>query len=280
VAPSLVGPMAAGFPAVVMSLSWDAHWVARSELLDRAREQAAGKHLRLALENCLAARNASPLMYHPHLALALSVESSTGFEPQRAHLDRVKFLAPRLPDVWYYSGLEYLAAKQDEKAWPEWHRCLSLTDRYLDPILYRAVRSMAVQDVIVKVLPDRPDLLLKAGARLFPRDDQKAGLTIFRRAALSSFDRQPPPLSAPQLKVKLQLQQEFEQVGPALQTCRQLLASEPGNTALRLQLAELCFAAEQFVEARTEVRSVLLAEPNNARALALRERLDTRAKPR
>ena len=59
VAPSLVGPMAAGFPVAVLSTSWDAHWIARAELAKQAREQAADKYLIPALRHCVAARNAS-----------------------------------------------------------------------------------------------------------------------------------------------------------------------------------------------------------------------------
>jgi O-antigen ligase/tetratricopeptide (TPR) repeat protein len=272
-APSAVPPMAAGFPAVVISVSSDAHWVARNELLDQAREQATRKHLYQALAQYIAARNANPLMPEPHLTLGLYAQALQTGDRASAYFDRVKFLAPRLPEVWYYSGSEELAAGRKDQAWKDWRKCLSLTDRYLDLILYRSARLLEPAELVAKVLPERPELLVKAATRLYPRDNQWSARAPFLRAALTALEQQTEPLSAAQLKMQMQLQRQFQMWPAAQQTARQLLALQPLNYEVRLELAELYFLTKDYEKAMTEVRAVRTADPRNVKAEALFQRL-------
>src|SRR5439155_4581372 len=165
-APSLVGLQACGFPVLVSCSSWEAGRLARTVLSSGARQQRASQHLPPALAHCRAARNNSPLMPEPHLALALYAQEFDKADSPRDYLRRVMLLVPRLPDVWYYSGVDYLAHNQEEPAWQEWRHSLELSDSFLEPILARGVRSLKSDDLLRKLLPEQPDVILRAAARL------------------------------------------------------------------------------------------------------------------
>jgi O-antigen ligase/tetratricopeptide (TPR) repeat protein len=274
IAPSLIPAMGAGVPAVVLSVSWDAHWVGRGALLDQVREQAARQYLYKALAQTIAARHANPLMPEPHLTLGLYASALQTGDRQLAYFDRVKFLTPRLPDVWYYSGAEELDSGHSTQAWQDWRECLKLGDRYLDLILFRAAGSLSPPDLIAKVLPARADTLVKAAARLYPRDNQAAGRDLFYHAALDALLRQNEPLPAPQLRLKLQLQRQLGLLAPALQTALQLQAVLPLDYDARYDLAELYYLTGDRASALREARAVRDARPSNDKAQALLERIE------
>jgi O-antigen ligase/tetratricopeptide (TPR) repeat protein len=277
---SLIPPTGAGFSAIVLAVSWDAHWVARNELLDERRLEATRKHFYIALSHAIAARNANPLMPEPHLTLGLYAQALRQGDSQGRYFDRVKFLAPRLPEVWYHSGMAEFTADHHAEAWKDWRVCLSLTDRFLDLILFRAAPVLKPQELIDKVLPERAEPLVKAAGRLFPREDQRADRQIFYEAALGVLKRQTEPLSPGQLRLKMRLDRELGHLELAQRAAQQLLGLEPMNYDVRLELAEIYFAQAQYDNAMRELRAVHAASPGNEKANKLLDELKKKGIPR
>jgi hypothetical protein len=156
---------------------------------------------------------------------------------------------------------------------------LKLGDRYLDLILFRAAGSLSPPDLIAKVLPARADTLVKAAARLYPRDNQAAGRDLFYHAGLDALLRQTEPLSAPQLRLKLQLQRQLGLLAPALQTALQLQAVLPLDYDARYNLAELYYLTGDRASALREARAVRDARPSNDKAQALLEKIEKGVRP-
>jgi O-antigen ligase/tetratricopeptide (TPR) repeat protein len=271
--PSLVGMMATGFPVMVMSAGWDAHYLARGEMLAGEREQLSRAALPPALEACLRARDACPLLPEPHVTLALYAAALDKADTPRAYLDRVEFLTPRLPEVWYYSGLERLALGHEDEAWADWRRCLDLSDLYLDTVLARAARTLKADELLAKVLPDQPEVILRAANKLFPREEMVAGRTLYRKAALAAYARQRQPLPLAQLHTKARLEFSLGLFSEAELSYRGLLGRDPGNLEAHLELARLYYDRGDYNEALREVRAVLARQPNHAVARDLQARL-------
>ncbi len=275
--PSLVGLMGTGFPVMVMSASWDAHYLARAELLAEEQERLTRTAIPQALQPCIRARNACPLTPEPHLTLAIYAGALERGESARAYLDRVEFLTPRLPEVWYYSGLDHLGRGANEAAWADWRRCLDLSDVYFDAILVRAARALSAEELLAKVIPDRPEVILRAANRLFPREEMVAGRALYRRAALASFARQKQPLPLDQLLIKARLEYTLGLYPEAEQSYRSLLGRDPRNADAHFELARLYFDRRDYTEALRETRAVLARQPNHRGAQELLDAL-SRAK--
>ena len=139
--------------------------------------------------------------------------------------------------------------------------------------MYRSARLLEPAELIAKVLPERAELLVKTATRLYPRENQWPARAPFLRAALTALEHQLEPLSPAQLKVKMQLQRQFQMWPAAQQTALQLLALQPLNYEVRLELAELYFLTKDYDKAMTEVRAVRTADPRNDKAEALFQRL-------
>jgi O-antigen ligase/tetratricopeptide (TPR) repeat protein len=272
-APSVLVGMGASFPGVVQSAGWDAHWLARAELLNRAHEKALRQHLFPALAESIAARNANPLMPEPQLMLALYADALAGGESQAQYFDRVKFIAPRLPEVWFYSGLAALGVNDSEKTWQDWRKCLSVNDVFLDQIIFRAARQLPPDKLIAKVLPDQPDILVKAGTRLFPNDAQRRERLTFYRAALEAFKRQQQTPTLEQLKLKLQVERALGLFTDSLKTAREVVDKAPTDSDARMELAQAYYDTNQYAESIRELRIVQRSAPSNPKIEPLREAL-------
>src|SRR5262249_10801394 len=144
---------------------------------------------------------------------------------------------------------------------------------YLDGILGRALLSLKVEEMLSKVLPDQPEMILRAASRLYPGQDTAPGRTVFLRAALTSFDRQPQPLSAAKLVAKGRGPLRLGLYVEADTSFREALSRDAGNVDARFELARLCYDRGQFSEALAEVRMVLLRQPQHGGAIALEAQL-------
>jgi O-antigen ligase/tetratricopeptide (TPR) repeat protein len=284
-APSYVASLASGQQPVLLAQAWNAHWLARNLLVPLAKEPASRQYLIPGLQNCITARNACPLMPEPHIVLGLNAEQLTRADSPQSYFDRARFLAPRLPDVWYFSGLEHLGNNEPEKAWSAWRQCLSLSDRFLDQILIRATQTLTTPELLRKVLPDQPELILAAAERLNPREKNVGSRALFYKAALIAYGHQNQALAFPQIALKARIEQELSKSADpekakyaedAETTVRIFLVTEPWQIEARLLLANLLLDHGKVAEAKNELSTLLTIQPGNPPALELRAKINHR----
>jgi O-antigen ligase len=238
--PALPLALPGGFAVVVVGPAWNLHWFGRGALEMRAREEAVNKHVPPALHHYVAARNACPLVPEAQLALGVNADRLPGAQPREVYFQRAQFLSPRMPEVWYYSGLDHLTRNQPEQAWQDWRQCLALSDRYLDAILFRSVRLLNARQLLAKVLPAQPHRIVQAGDRLFSRPDKQSAHADFLRNALASFDPREQSLSVNELRYELArllvLRNDDQQ---AMQQLLLVLESQPDHKKARALYRDL-----------------------------------------
>jgi O-antigen ligase/tetratricopeptide (TPR) repeat protein len=280
---SFVCEIGAGGQSILLSQAWLAHWLAREQLADIVQRPLLKADFYPGMEHCLAARDACPLMPEPHLVLGRNASKLASAEPALDYFERAKFLAPRLPEVWFFSGLQRQAMNDRAGAWSDWHHCLTLSPRFLDAILVQAVGSMtradAATDLIGQVLPDdQPEMLISTAIRLFGREDLKQVRHAYFKAALDAFAKQgafPPTASA--LK-KAQIEDELGKHTEAEQTLQGLLLRDPYHADGRYQLAKHYFDLGQFDQCRKQLDTLRFSAPSHADTAALLRKLEEKDK--
>jgi tetratricopeptide (TPR) repeat protein len=101
------------------------------------------------------------------LEIAEHVDEFDRAEPRESYLERVKFLDPTDHEFWERCGILELRDERRDRAWTSWRRSLELSDSLLPEILDRSAAYLSPHDILRWVLPDRPDLLLKAALHLY-----------------------------------------------------------------------------------------------------------------
>src|SRR5207248_4715991 len=77
-------------------------------------------------------------------------------------------VVPHDPDLWYIAGAQQIRDGRPAQARASWRRSLELSDRHFDEIMARVVAGRAgpVAEAVGRVLPDDPELLVRAALRL------------------------------------------------------------------------------------------------------------------
>jgi len=191
---------------------------------------------------------------------------------------------PNHPDVWYASGLEYLREGRREAAWAAWHRSLELSDRHLDAILDRTLPDPAPAVVVERLLPDRPEILVRAAQRLFPAPEAAGQREPFLRAALAALTRHGQPLPAEALYLRSTIHEALRQPDEAAAACREAVLHAPGNANWRYEYARLLRRLDRLSEAQQELVVLLARHPTYPGAqelyLVVRRELELQAQLR
>jgi O-antigen ligase/tetratricopeptide (TPR) repeat protein len=250
-------------PGLVLAPSWVLTAEARRERGQGAEGELVRQHLVPALRYFLRARDLCPLLPEPHRRLADYGDRLTRADTRAAYLGRAALLAPHNPGLWCLLGGELLA-EQPDRAWESWRRSLELSDRYFAPILQRSAKLLSPADLLDRVLPDKPDMLV-AVALALPEAERRP----FLERALALLDKGPGPLDAGGLRVKALAHDSLGQPGEAVAAYRAALAREPHREGWRYELAELLQREGRWREAQRELVTVLKGQPGHAEARAL-----------
>jgi O-antigen ligase len=241
---------------------------------DTAQAELAVQHLVPALGHFLHARDLCPILPDPHLGIASHIEALEQAEPRGAYLERAKRLAPADPLLWYLYGLQDLDDGRPEQAWPSWRRCLELSDHYRPVILDVSAQHLAPDEIIRRVIPDRPEVLLAAADYLYPEPktpEAKEGRRRILERVLLLWEQGPAPLSANDLHLQAQVYRSLHRPEEALASLRAALDQEPLQVEWRFELAQLLAQQGLVQEAHRELLRVLDVRPLHAPALALRK---------
>jgi tetratricopeptide (TPR) repeat protein len=257
------------FPSSLPSLAatplWSlAHQVGRRPL-EAERQRLAREHLAPALGHLLRARALCPLLPEPHRCLADYAGKFVQGETRAAYLERAKLLMPYDPVLWFLCGQEYLNGLP-ARAWENWRHCLEMSDDCLEPILEAAGQKLCPQEMLDRVLPANPSLLLRAAQELYPgRADGPRRRVILERA-LALLEAKSEGRGAMDYYLKAILHQKLGEAEPALASFRSALARDPSQTGWRLEFAVLLRRQGQLKEARRELAEVVRRQPDHQEA--------------
>ncbi len=125
------------------------------------------RNLMPALQRLVASREACPLLPEIHCGIAQLCALIGPVDQDETHITRTRQLAPGNPDMLYICGLLDFQAARFESAYAAWKGSLSLSPRYLTPVLQIAGAGLATQGTVEKILPDSPELLVRLAGRRF-----------------------------------------------------------------------------------------------------------------
>jgi O-antigen ligase len=210
------------------------------------------KQRMLALQEFLRARDACPLLGRAQLGIAAGASLLKQGDSAQEYIRRAKVLTPGQAEMCYRRGLQESMLNHYEEAWATWRHCLELSEDYLPQILFRT-RRLRAEQLMEKVLPDNPDLLLVTALLRYPDPEAVKARSPFMDKALAILESKPPG-SVP----------------------RDLMASERTFKA-RVEFARyLYYELGKVEEARRELRLVLRQIPNYGPALELLNEISRR----
>jgi tetratricopeptide (TPR) repeat protein len=169
---------------------------------------------------------------------------------------------PYDPVLWFLCGQEYLSG-QPARAWENWRRCLEMSDLCLEPILEAAGQRLSAQEMIDRVLPAKPALLLRAAQQLYPGRVGGPGRRVILERALALLGAKSETLGARDYHLKALLHQKLGDAEPALVAFRSALVRDPSQAGWRFEFAVLLRRQGQLKEARRELAEVVRLQPHN-----------------
>jgi tetratricopeptide (TPR) repeat protein len=224
-----------------------------------------------ALESHLRARALCPLLSLPNIRLAAAAQHLVQVDARSKYLERATQLRPFDVELRYALGLQLWAEGDKVRAALAWKDCLSHSDQHLGEILDRVAAE--TEGLLSQkdnpwgyVLPDKPDLWVRAAFRLYPDEASAARRRPFFEQVINLKNQQPGPRSALDLHAEAVARRELGQTGPAVGAYRAALALEPHHADWRFEMAELLVQRGDLEEAQRELITILQEQPGNARA--------------
>jgi len=139
-----------------------------------------------AMRHFVEARRYCPLLPYTHLGIAELCGLFVDPDQDQRSLERARCLAPADLRGLFESGLADLNAGRRDAACESFRECLALGNRFLPEILEVADQRMSLWEVVERVLPDSPQLLLDFAGR---KEYQAAHYTAIRhRLAQRALD--------------------------------------------------------------------------------------------
>jgi O-antigen ligase/tetratricopeptide (TPR) repeat protein len=254
--------------AVLGATSWKFPTAANEQSGSALQAAWGRKHLVPALRHYLLARDLCPLLDKPHVRLAANVDRLARAEPRQAYLDRAKRLLTADPDLWYICGLQELLDGRREQAWGSWRRSLECSAANLPAILHQAAVYLTPAELVARVLPDRPLMLLAAATDPVVAADAPQRSRPFLERALTLLETQ-SALTAEDCHARARVLALLDQPDRAVAAYLEALDRRPSAHVWRYELADLLRRQGRLVEARRELRTLVAEHPGYAEAQAL-----------
>jgi tetratricopeptide (TPR) repeat protein len=205
--------------------------------VESARPPLLREYLVPALRHLLRSRDACPLRAEAHMEIAERLEEFAEAEPREAYLERAKFLAPDDPGLWERCGILEIRDGRPDQAWLSWRHAIELSESRLPQILARCTGRLSPLDILGRVVPDRPEVLLKAAQELYPQPGE--GRRPFLERALALLEKRPPPPAPADLHLKGSIHRALGQPDEAVVAYRAALDRQPLELDWRYDLAEV-----------------------------------------
>lgn len=268
-----VQTLAAGAPAGLGGMAQAARlaasgWLASATLRQGAiQEQDHLKevHLVPALRHLVRARDLCPLLCEPHVRIAAHRETLDEADSRAAYLGRAKLLMSPNAELWYLCGMQEFLDGDVDQATQSWHRCLELSDQHLAEILGMVASSLSPADILERLLPERPALLVKAANQLHPGESLTEEGRPYLERALDLLERPALP-DADDLYTAAVVHRLLDHPAQACQAYRAALERKPKQIGWRLEFAQLLEQEGFPKEAQRELLTVLAQEPGHGEA--------------
>jgi O-antigen ligase len=140
------------------------------ELARLRQSNAIQENLLPAIKHLVLSRRYCPLLPEVHSGMAQLCGIMGNPAADQLHLKRLRRLAPGNPDLLYVSGLMEHHAGRVDLALDCWKKCLTLSDRYLDNVLELADPWLTREDVVEKLLPDSPQMLVQLARQRYAEE--------------------------------------------------------------------------------------------------------------
>jgi tetratricopeptide (TPR) repeat protein len=233
--------------------------------------RAALEQFMLALEEHLHARDACPLLSGPQAGIASYASLLKRGESAENHMRRAKLLSPGQVEMWYVCGLRELTLNRPHDAWATWRHCLELSDQYLAQILGQT-SYLKTNQLLEKVLPDRPDVLLAAALYLYPDFGSVQRRRPFLEKALRLLESQEGGTGQRDALVKARIYKALDQPDQAILSYREFLNRDASQMRVRYEFASYLHEVRKPEESQRELMVILAQESKNGAAKSL---LDT-----
>ena len=222
---------------------------------------AISEHIRPALAALRRARSLSPLHADTHVRLGVYASYFANAEPGLAHLQRAIRLVPTDPEVHYAAGSEAKRQNALVEAEEYWKRSLELSPRLLLPIL-KTSGGLAPSQLVDRILPDDPYVLVKAADELYPlASGSEAERKIFLAKALERIDLPKP--TAAQCAAIARAGDEFGRSNEVGEFWKRVLANQVDSSQIRRAAAAWFEKHELYAEAVRELEWLVKYNPSD-----------------
>ncbi len=233
--------------------------------------RAALEQRMLALQEYLHARDACPLLSGPQAGIASYASLLKRGEGAEDYMRRAKLLSPGQVDMWYVCGLRELMLNRPQDAWATWRHCLELSDQYLAQILGQT-SYLKTNQLVEKVLPDKPDVLLAAVLRLYPDFGSVQRRRPFLEKALRLLESKEEGTEPQDSLVKARIYKALDQRDQAILSYRAFLNRDASQMRVRYEFASYLHEVGKLEDSQHELMVILAQESKSGAARSL---LDT-----
>jgi O-antigen ligase/tetratricopeptide (TPR) repeat protein len=247
------------------------------------REPAAAAHdtfgrlLVPGLRHLAEARQLCPVLPAPHLRFAAHAAELVRADPPTVYLLRARRLLPLDSDLWYVVGVQELRDGLTRQAWSSWRRSLELSDRRFDDVMTQVLagHTGGVADAVGEVVPDDPDLLVRAALRLDPGGDAAAGGTArpLLERGLAVLSARPDARSAAVERLRARIHWLLGHDDEALGAYEAALSEAPNRLDWRQEYAGVLVEQERWDRAADELK-IIIARAADAEAAAALKRVE------
>ncbi len=253
-----------------------AHGLARlgrgDELEALRRERGVRENLLPALGDLVRADRACPLLPGVHLTIAQLCGLAGDPDEDAVYLDHARRLAPCNPRILFQCGLLELQAERPEQGYADWQTALGLSEDRLDDVLALAGRRISLSDMVYKVLPQSPALLVRLARR---QDASARGVMLRQMLAVraESLLAQAPLPDDQRYYLRGAVCDLEGKRAEAVEAYRRAVRLRPAEHAWRYALAVALEKESRLGEARQEAKMCALMAPRNGEYRALHRRL-------
>lgn len=241
--------------------------------LERLRSEPVIKdHLVGALRHLVLARRCCALLPEVHLTMAQLSSLVEDPNNDRIHIERAQRLAPVNPHLLFRCGVLDFNAGRCNSAYDSWQRSLALSPEYIDDVLHIVVDELKSPEVISKLLPDSPELLVQLARKQYGAEEQADIRGLLLQRAEGLLERADLPEDERQYLLGSIFALE-DACPEAIQSYSRAVELRPHELVWRYELALLLQREGLLDEALKHARLCARGAPRSKKYRALLERI-------
>jgi tetratricopeptide (TPR) repeat protein len=236
-------------------------------VLNWAAQSMPGEDWQGALDQAVihfaAARNLCPLLAKPQVRIAANLERFARADPRTSYIQRACLVCQWSAELFFLAGVQLLSDNQEESAWKAWRHCLELSASYLGPILTRSCARWPASQIVERIIPENPQLLVQASQLKYPNQDETEQRRPYLERALHILNDRGTKLDATGLHLQGEINAMLSKPAEALLCYGRALKMDPRQGQWRLEYAQLLRQQGRLEEAKQELQRLLTYGPQN-----------------